>query len=67
MTIWASTLIWDLAQFSIPSTGIVMLMYIYRLQQFSGARLEAAAALLAALGLSGLPLSYLLQLMFLVR
>lgn len=67
VTVWASTLIWDLAQFAIPSSGIVSLMFVYRLRQFSGIRLAAAASLLAGLGLSGLPLTYLLQLLFLVR
>lgn len=60
---WASTLAWDLLQYTLPCVGIVLLMS--RQPQYSpGPRLGAAAALLAGLGAAGLPATYLLQMLF---
>lgn len=61
---WAAGFTWDLAQYAIPCCAIIALMAWYRLPQYSGPRLGAAAALLAALGAAGLPATNLLQRLF---
>ncbi|KAF5833388.1 hypothetical protein DUNSADRAFT_10320 [Dunaliella salina] len=58
---WTSTLGWDLVQYSLSATGILLLVVWYDLPQYSGPRLPAVVALLAGLGVSSLPLTYLMQ------
>lgn len=58
---WAANAAWDGLQFAVTALGMLAVFRAFDLPQFRGARLGAAAALLAAFGAGSLPMTYALQ------